>query len=215
MEYCTHNILWVAFKATASVPYNRHSLQYDITIASRGTSHGPLSVCLCLSQVGVLLKRLNAGSQTTHDTPGTVVFWCQRSPQNSTGTTRQMQAGLVKIGDFWQITGYISAVMIWWWIWEHISMWQSLLAIHPSVWIWVMVSLADIICGWWFWLRDVFLVLIILTRSTFCAIFCNIVTLEYRVWNYSAVFIFWWIWGHFSQWQSLPVLQDCGLYTLL
>ena len=32
----------------------------------RGTSHGPVSVsvsaCLCLSQVGVLLKRLNVGS---------------------------------------------------------------------------------------------------------------------------------------------------------
>ena len=83
---------------------------------------------------------------------------------------------------------------------------HSYLSFHPSVWIRVMVSPADIICGWWFWLGDGFLVLIILTRSRFCALFCNIVTLEFRVWNYSAVFIFWWIWGHFSPWQSLPAI---------
>jgi len=40
----------------------------------RGTSHGPvsvsvrLSVCVRLSQVGVLLKRLNGGSQKQHHT---------------------------------------------------------------------------------------------------------------------------------------------------
>jgi len=38
----------------------------------RGTSHGPASVCVCpsvrLSQVGVLLKRLNVGSHKQHHT---------------------------------------------------------------------------------------------------------------------------------------------------
>jgi len=36
----------------------------------RGTSHGPVSVCVCvrLSQVRVLLKRLNAGSHKEHHT---------------------------------------------------------------------------------------------------------------------------------------------------
>jgi len=38
----------------------------------RGTSHGPVSVCVRvrvrLSQVGVLLKRLNVGSQKQHHT---------------------------------------------------------------------------------------------------------------------------------------------------
>jgi len=38
----------------------------------RGTSHGPVSVCLsvcvCLSQAGVLLKRLNVGSHKQHHT---------------------------------------------------------------------------------------------------------------------------------------------------
>jgi len=43
-------------------------------LCMRGTSHGlvsvsvDLSVCLCLSQVGVLLKRLNRGSHTQHHT---------------------------------------------------------------------------------------------------------------------------------------------------
>ena len=78
-----------------------------------------------------------------------------------------------------------------------------------------MVSPADIICGWWFWLGDVYLVLIILTRSTFCAIFCSIVTLELRVWNYSAVFIFWWIWGHFYPWQSLPAIAGLWLVHVI
>ena len=52
---------------------------------------------------------------TPHDTPGTLVFWCQRSPRNSTGghplRGRQMQVGWVKIGDFRQITGYISKMV--------------------------------------------------------------------------------------------------------
>jgi len=34
----------------------------------RGTSHGPVSVSVCLSQVGVLLKRLNVESHKQHHT---------------------------------------------------------------------------------------------------------------------------------------------------
>ena len=45
---------------------------YRAMLCIRGTSHGPvsvcLSVCLCLSQVGVLLKRLNVGSHKQHYT---------------------------------------------------------------------------------------------------------------------------------------------------
>ena len=46
-------------------------------------------LCLCLSQAGVLLKRQNVGSHKQHRTipPGTLVFWCQRSPRNSNGVT--------------------------------------------------------------------------------------------------------------------------------
>jgi len=51
--------------------------------------HGPVSVCL--SQVDVLLKRLNVGGSHKHHTIAqrvTLVFWCQKSPRNSTGVTR-------------------------------------------------------------------------------------------------------------------------------
>ena len=45
---------------------------YRAMLCIRGTSHGPVSVsvsvCLCLSQVGVLLKRLNVGSHKEHHT---------------------------------------------------------------------------------------------------------------------------------------------------
>jgi len=60
---------------------------YRSMLCIRGTSHGPVSVRLL--QVGVLLKRLNGGSHKQHHTipPKTLVFWCQRSPQNSTGVT--------------------------------------------------------------------------------------------------------------------------------
>jgi len=41
---------------------------YRAMLCIRGTSHGPVSVCKCLSQVGVLLKRLNVGSHKQHHT---------------------------------------------------------------------------------------------------------------------------------------------------
>jgi len=45
---------------------------YRAMLCTRGTSQGPVSVrvclCLCLSQVGVLLKRLNRGSHEQHHT---------------------------------------------------------------------------------------------------------------------------------------------------
>jgi len=41
---------------------------YPAMLCIRGTSHGPVSVCVCLTQVGVLLKRLNVGSQKQHHT---------------------------------------------------------------------------------------------------------------------------------------------------
>ena len=43
---------------------------YRAMLCMRGTSHVPVSVCLCLSQVGVLLKRLNTGSHKQHHTIG-------------------------------------------------------------------------------------------------------------------------------------------------
>ena len=43
---------------------------YRAMLCVRGTSHGPVSVCLCLclSQVGVLLKRQNMGSHKNNTT---------------------------------------------------------------------------------------------------------------------------------------------------
>jgi len=45
---------------------------YRAMLCIRGTSHGPVPACLfvsvCLSQVKVLLKRLNAGSHKQHHT---------------------------------------------------------------------------------------------------------------------------------------------------
>jgi len=43
---------------------------YRAMLCIRGTSHGPVSVCLSVrpSQVGVLLKRLNVGSHKQHHT---------------------------------------------------------------------------------------------------------------------------------------------------
>jgi len=75
-------------------------------------------VCLCLSVCLSVTSRCSTKTakrritQTTpHDTPGTLVFWCQRFPRNSTGVTptRAPNAGaVVKIGDFRQIIGHIS-----------------------------------------------------------------------------------------------------------
>jgi len=76
-----------------------------------------LSVCLSVcssvrpSQVGVLLKRLIIQT-TPHDSPGNSSFLTPKiSAKFDWGHPlqgRQMQVGWVKIGDFRQITGYIS-----------------------------------------------------------------------------------------------------------
>jgi len=65
------------------------------------------------SQVGVLLKRLNAQT-SPHASPWTLVFWSQRSPEirpGSSPTGAPNVGGWVKIGDFRQITGYISKMV--------------------------------------------------------------------------------------------------------
>ena len=64
----------------------------------RGTSHEPVSVYVCMSVSVCVCVCLTSRSstktakrritQTTpHDSPGTLVFGCQRSPRNSTGIT--------------------------------------------------------------------------------------------------------------------------------
>jgi len=54
--------------------YNDNHAFYRAMLCIRGTSHGPVSVCLsvcvcvCLSQAGVLLKWQNVGSHKQHHT---------------------------------------------------------------------------------------------------------------------------------------------------
>jgi len=76
----------------------------------RSICYGPVSVCL--SQVGVLLKRLNTGLHKQNHTIANSSFLV---PKISVKFDRghplrghQMQVGWVKIGYFRQITGYIS-----------------------------------------------------------------------------------------------------------
>jgi len=91
----------------------RKSRFYRAMLCIRNTSHGPVSVCLSVTSRSSTKTAKQRITQTTpHDSPGKLVFWRQRSPRNSTGVTpyggHQMQVGWVKIGDFPQITGYIS-----------------------------------------------------------------------------------------------------------
>jgi len=76
-------------------------------LCMRGTSHGPVSVsvCLCLSQVNVLLKRLNTGPHKQNHTiaQGLYFFDAKDLREILPGLPvwgRQMQVGFVKIGDF-------------------------------------------------------------------------------------------------------------------
>jgi len=71
------------------------------------------SVSVSLSQVSVLLKRLNAGSQKQNHTiaQGLYFLTSKISAKFDRGQPlqgRQMQVGWVKIGNFRQIAGYIS-----------------------------------------------------------------------------------------------------------
>jgi len=50
----------------------------------------PVSVCVCLSVTSLSstkTAKCRITQTTPHDIPGTLVFWCQRSPRNSTGVT--------------------------------------------------------------------------------------------------------------------------------
>ena len=84
---------------------------YCVMLCIRSTSHGPVS--LRPSQVGVLLKRLNVGSHKQHHTIDRDSSFLKPkiSAKFDRGHPRhrcQMRVGWFKIGDFRQITGYIS-----------------------------------------------------------------------------------------------------------
>jgi len=59
---------------------------YRTMLCIRGTSHGPVSVCPSVTSRRSTKTAKRSITQTTpHDSPGTLVFWYQRSPRNSTG----------------------------------------------------------------------------------------------------------------------------------
>jgi len=71
---------------------------YRAMLCIRSISHGPvsvcLSVCLCLSvhlsvtsRSSTKMAKRMVTQTTPHDTPGSLVFWSQRSPRNLTGVT--------------------------------------------------------------------------------------------------------------------------------
>ena len=63
---------------------------YRAMLRIRGTSHGPMSVCLCpsvTSRSSTKTAKRRITQTTPHDSPGSLVFWCQRSPRNLTGVT--------------------------------------------------------------------------------------------------------------------------------
>jgi len=69
---------------------------YRAMLCIRGTSHGSVSVCLsvCLTVRPSVTSRSSTKTAkrritqiTPHDSPGTLVFWTQRSPRSSTGVT--------------------------------------------------------------------------------------------------------------------------------
>jgi len=61
---------------------------YRAMLCIRGTSHGPVCVCLSVrSRSSTKTAKRRITQTTPHNSPGTLVFGCQRSPQNSTGIT--------------------------------------------------------------------------------------------------------------------------------
>ena len=87
---------------------------YRAMLCIRGTTRGPVSVRVYLSQhVGVLLKRLNVGSHKQHHTIAQGLWFSDakdlREIRPGSPPTRAPNAGgVVKIGDFRRIAGYIS-----------------------------------------------------------------------------------------------------------
>jgi len=64
---------------------------YRAMLSMRGSSHGPVSVCVCHkspSRCSTETAKRRITQTAPHDSPGNLVFWRQRSPRNFTGATR-------------------------------------------------------------------------------------------------------------------------------
>ena len=88
-----HNAALYKCTTTDGLAMSRRFLQtacafsfYRAMLCIRGTSHGPVSVSVTSRSSTKAAKR-RITQTTPHDTPRTLVFWCQRSPRNSTGVT--------------------------------------------------------------------------------------------------------------------------------
>ena len=91
---------------------------YRAMLCIRVTSHGPVSVCPCpcpsvTSRSSTKTAKRRITQTTPYDTPGSLVFCCPlkdlREIRPGSSPTRAPNAGgVVKIGDFRQISGYIS-----------------------------------------------------------------------------------------------------------
>jgi len=106
-------------KGDLKADVNSQVIFYRAMLCIRGTSHGPVSVCLCLSVCLSVTSRCSTKTakqritQTApHDTPkDSSVLMLKISAKFDRGHPlrgRQTQVGWVKIGDFRQISGYIS-----------------------------------------------------------------------------------------------------------
>jgi len=61
---------------------------YRAMLCIRGTSHGPVSVWPSVtSRCSTKTAKRRITQTKPHDSPGTLVFWRQRCPRNSTGVT--------------------------------------------------------------------------------------------------------------------------------
>jgi len=85
-----------SFPIRSSTICSLFSFFYRAMQCIRGTSHGSVSVCVCVclclclsvtSRCSTKTAKRRITKTTPHDTPGSLVFWRQRSPRNSTGVT--------------------------------------------------------------------------------------------------------------------------------
>jgi len=64
---------------------------YRAMLSMRGSSHGPVSVCVCHkspSRCSTETAKRRITQTAPHDSQGNLVFWRQRSPRNFTAATR-------------------------------------------------------------------------------------------------------------------------------
>ena len=86
VEYAPPAIAWLLSETDTS----RLDAFYRAMLCIRGTSHGPVSVSVCLSvtsRSSTKTAKRRITQTTSHDSPGTLVFGWQRYPRNSTGIT--------------------------------------------------------------------------------------------------------------------------------